>query len=85
VTTVEAEPIEHTEHEEHNDEEHRVCHLYRSTFFKQAETTMCGIPPTQDWHAHAHQEQASHIWEKGQMSCPLCGAPICVDCLLAAS
>lgn len=86
MTTIELEPVERTEHSENDDEEHRVCHLYRSDFLAYPSNTMCGIPASQDWHAKGHSELGpGPIWEKGQMSCPVCGAPVCMDCLLAAS
>ena len=85
MTTVEAEPIEHTEHEEHNDEEQRICHLYKSQIFDLPKVTVCGMPIEKDWHSHAHPDRNPHIWEKGQMACPICGAPVCMDCLLKVS
>lgn len=78
------EEIGEREDEQHDDEhEHKFCHLYIGTIFFMSDITVCGIPYRQDWHVRIHAPGKD--WEKGEMSCPVCGAPICMDCLLAVS
>lgn len=72
---------EREDEQEHDD--HKFCHLYEDYLFATDDTTVCGIPEGQDWHSKAHAP--SNVWEKGQMSCPDCGVPICMDCLLKCS
>ena len=87
MTTVELEPgtIETVDDELSDDEEHRFCHLYQSGGLLAliAPRAVCGIPLAQDWHNNTLHHSVP--WEKGMMSCPKCGAPICMDCLLKVS
>lgn len=80
MTTLEIAPVieQHEDEETHDDHDGKFCHLY-----VDAKVTMCGLPPSQDPHKKKHKHRI--FWSPGQMSCPVCGMPVCVDCLLAAS
>lgn len=78
MSVIELEPTidEEIDQEQDHDDVHE-CHLYLDGW-----TTLCGLPSSQDWHAGRHTPKR---WHKGLTSCPDCGAPICVECLLVAS
>ena len=60
------------------DNDDVVGHLYHSGI----RVAFCGISSAQDNH---HPRHPSVPWAKGMFSCPTCGAPICMDCILKAS
>lgn len=63
---------------EHNeDDDDKLCHLYLNM-----KVSLCGLPTAQDQHACTHPPVR---WEKGMMACPVCGTPICLDCILICS
>lgn len=64
--------------EQHHEDDPKICHLYHAT----ERITHCGIPAEKDKHGMSHW---SAPWFKGMMSCPVCGVPVCMDCLLIAS
>jgi len=77
VTTIELKPITYEGVDERDDaNEQRVVHLY-SVFWVGA--AACGYLGT-DWHIGIHGKPIG--WKRGMLSCPKCGAPICMDCLL---
>jgi len=88
VTTLELEPgvAEHTEEEEHEDEEPKFVHLYSSDIFLTATHTICGMPIEQDWHVSINRGYVctQMPFEKGMMRCPGCDTPICMECLLSS-
>lgn len=80
MTTIELDPTIHDtpDNQDSNDDEDVTAHLY----WRQTGQIVCGIPPEHDQHHLAHQPAQ---WKSGMMSCPVCGAPVCMDCLLAVS
>lgn len=80
MTTVEQEPVitESTEVSEDNHEDPLECHLYLTKSH-----AMCGLPSKQD--PHPQRCKGRSPWHKGMTACPVCAAPLCVECLLAAS
>lgn len=81
------EPVTDVTVEERDADEPLECHLYRNYPFFFNTVTCCGLPVEQDRHNTAHPEvpREQRQWEKGMMACPICGAPICVSCLLSVS
>lgn len=73
MTTVELEPIING-----SEDEYRIIHLYRVLAAEPA----CGAEATDDWHKGIHGDPIG--WRRGILSCPMCGAPICMDCVLGA-
>lgn len=80
MTTIELAPTidEQANRAPDDRDDHRECHLYL-----RRDKSMCGLPKSRDTHSHAHGKQID--WLPGMLSCPECGIPICVDCLLAAN
>lgn len=60
------------------------AHLYYVGLL-DATTTICGLPSSKDPHNRKHHPSVKCDWEKGMMSCPKCGWPLCMDCLLAVT
>lgn len=84
MTTVELEPVLDDGTEEEHDHQHddRLVHLYQNS-----DVALCGLPSSKDPHnaSHAWPNELVRNWLKGQLSCPVCNAPICMTCLLAAN
>jgi hypothetical protein len=62
------------------DDDPVVIHLYS---MGSDQVAACGVRVEEDRHRGRHGYIIK--WEKGMMSCPVCAAPICMDCLLEAS
>lgn len=79
MTTIELQrgTIELPEADETGDHDEIFSHLYTGKG-----VALCGLPGSQDRHHGCHPDQ---YWKKGMMACPKCGAPLCMNCLLAAS
>jgi hypothetical protein len=88
VVELERGVIELTE-EVVEEEPPKECHLYQfnwKDFLKGITFTplaLCGFPESEDWHARVHI--GGTCWEPGMTSCPDCGVPLCMDCLLIAN
>ncbi len=80
MATIELERTINQELDGNNDDtdEHRIVHLYQTWH----DTAACGVSLANDWHRGAHG--AAVAWKEGMTSCPVCDAPICMDCLLEA-
>lgn len=81
MTTVEleigiSELVEIEEEEEHDE---RLAHLYADGEL----VALCGASHTED--AHYPEKHEATTWEQGMLSCPKCGIPLCMNCVLAAS
>lgn len=79
MATIELErgTTETVESDDTNGHEDLFSHLYTGEG-----VALCGLPSEQDRHHGCHPK--IH-WQPGMMACPKCGAPLCMDCLLAAS
>lgn len=93
MTVIELEPITHEGLDfVFQEDEHRAprpVHLYMHTILGMvAQRALCGTHASHDWHSQSHFEEAKRgmlSWDRGMLSCPICGAPICMDCLLQVS
>lgn len=74
VRVVEDEQGEH-------DHDSKECHIYRNPLYDLA---YCGLPSAKDMHRGCGKGDVIP-WKKGMTACPVCGMPLCVNCLLAAS
>jgi hypothetical protein len=86
-TTVELERgvLEVPSEEVFDDDAPIEAHLYlHDSLLGTQSRAMCGLSKERDLH-DAHRTHRVATWEPGMTSCPVCGAPLCVDCLLAAS
>lgn len=87
MTVIEQEPVTHEGTGENTDsrdeeDERPPVHLYMHTLLNNIlPRAMCGLPASLDWHSQMHDT----VWSKGMFNCPVCGAPICMDCVLQAS
>lgn len=77
ITEIEQVPEGGVGEQGYEDDEQKIIHLY--DVFSE---TACGAPRN-DWHDFLHGQRVR--WEKGMLSCPVCGAPICMECILRAS
>lgn len=82
MTTIELEPVidEDLGDEERHHDDDRVAHLYRPGAV--AWVTACGAPYNEEWHRGRHGPLP---WQPGLFSCPECGVPLCMDCILTVS
>ena len=80
MTTIELQDAP-TERVEDEEEPPKFLHLVDDD-----DRTICGHPRSYDDVPEIHRAHPYRSWYPGDpLSCPSCGLPICLDCILASS